>query len=158
MTGMSGVAEQVGVGQQVRRERLVRVVLAVLLLGGWLTWAASTYQSQLRIVPTATFHDDLAAGRVVAFRAATNVRHDRVWAPNGTPDMVDLPATNEDGTFIRRDGMSFGPPPTVVYWTEASVGPVRVLDANDSQTPSADLAIQELRDAGVPPGCLLNLV
>ncbi|GAA2165613.1 hypothetical protein [Pedococcus bigeumensis] len=131
---MSGVAVQAGVDPRVRRTQVVRVVLTGLLLGGWALWAASTYQSQLRIVPATTFHDDLASGTVVAFRVATNVRHDRVWPPDGSPDMVDLPATNEDGTFVRPDGVSYGPPPTVVYWTDASVGAARVLDANDSRT------------------------
>src|SRR5689334_7470018 len=149
MTVMSGVAVQVG-GVRMQRAQVVRVVLAALLLGGWLTWAVSTYQGQLRVVPAATFHDDLAAGRVVAFRAASNVRHDRVWLPDGSPDFVDLPATNDDGTLIHRDGVGDGPLPTVAYWTEASVGPVRVLDLSDPGTPSADQAIQELRDAGVP--------
>jgi hypothetical protein len=151
MTGMSGVAVQAGVDPRVGRTQLVRVVLAVLLLGRWALWATSTYQSQLRIAPATTFHDDLASGTVVPFRVATNVRHDRVWPPDGSPDMVDLPATNEDGTFVRPDGVSYGPPPTVVYWTDASVGAVRVLDANDSRTPSAEALVQELREAGVPP-------
>jgi hypothetical protein len=156
MTVMSGVTAQAGVGSRVGREQVLRLALAVLLLGGWVTWAATTYPSQLRIVSADTFRQDLAAGHVVAFRAVSNVRHDRVWPPDGSPDQVDLPATNEDGTPDRADGVSDGPPPTVAYWTDAAVGPVRVLDANDPRSPSAEMAIMQLRDAGVPPAGVAN--
>jgi hypothetical protein len=129
----------------------VRIALAVLLLAGWATWAASTYQSQLRVVRIDTFHADLAAGDIVAFRAASNVRHDSSWLPDGSPDGVDLPATNEDGTIDSPEGMTTGPPATVVYWTDSVVGAVRAVDVNDPRAVSADVMIQELRQAGVPP-------
>lgn len=151
MTVMSGVAVQAGVDPMVRRGRVVRIVLAVLLLGGWVVWAASTYQSQLRVVGVDTFHDDLAAGHVIAFRAASNVRHDSTWLPDGSPDLVDLPATHEDGTLDREQGFTSEPPPTVVYWTGSAVGAVRVVDLAHGSVESADALIQELRDAGVPP-------
>ena len=150
MTVMSGVAVQAGVDPAVRRERVVRIALAVLLLAGWVTWAAQTYVSQLRVVRVDRFHEDLAAGHVVAFRAVSNVRHDGSWPPDGSPDLVDLPATNEDGTVEWQDGMTMGPPPTVAYWTDARVGAVRVVDANAPGSSSADVLIQELRQAGVP--------
>jgi hypothetical protein len=151
MTDMGGVAVQPTVDARAQRARLVRVLLALVLLGGWVTWAAITYQQQLRVVSVDTFHDDLAGGDIVAFRPATNVRHDKVWLPDGSPDAVDLPATNEDGTLEPHDGVTYGPLPTVVYWTDSAVGPVRVLSQDDPRSPSAEGAIQELRDAGVPP-------
>lgn len=153
---MSGVAVQGAVDSGVRRAHVVRLVLAVLLLGGWATWAVSTYQSQLRVVRADTFHEDLAAGDIIAFRAATNVRHDSSWLPDGSPDVVDLPATNEDGTIESPEGMTTDPPATVVYWTDAAVGAVRAVDVNDSRSPSADVLIQELRQAGVRPAGMAN--
>jgi hypothetical protein len=130
-----------------RRARVTRLVLAALLIGGWLAWAGVAYATQARMVSGQQFITDLEAGDITAFRAVSGVTDgDRLW--HASPYEYGVPAADPSGMPLR-EGAAVGVV-TVMYWTDNAIGRVRIVDANEGAFVTADERIIQLQRAGVP--------
>jgi hypothetical protein len=130
----------------VAERRALALALGLLLVVGWVVWAALTWQSQVRYVTSEDLRSDLAAGHVTSYVLVTNVRPSRGWPPSGSADLYDLPALDPDGTVERVPGTGS---PALMYFTDHRIGPVRVLDPARFSS-YAEMYAQQLRDSGIP--------
>jgi hypothetical protein len=127
-----------------RWRRHVALVLGLVLVVGWLAWAVLTWQAQVRYVTVEDLETDLADGHVTSYLMVSNVRPTRTWPPSGTGDLVDVPAADEQGDPLTRSAVY-----SLMYFTDHSVGPVRVLDPDRFGVYAEEYA-QRLRADGVP--------
>lgn len=140
-----------------------RLVGGVLLVA-WVAWAIALWVVQPRLVPEATLADDLAAGRVTAYRVVTvepgepggilspHVGLEVLPAPMPGDDSGDQASDDEsaDDSTASDDSTAYdGPPLTVGYWVDAPVGPFRVLDPSTLPSDVPTAQVQRLTAAGV---------
>lgn len=129
-----------------RWHRQGALILGLVLVGGWLVWALLTWQAQVRYVTVEDLKSDVADGHVTSYLIVSNVRPTLTWPPAGTGDLFDLPAFDASGNVERTPGNAS---PTLMYFTDHRVGPVRVLDPGRFSA-EAEMYAQELRTSGVP--------
>jgi hypothetical protein len=126
--------------------RGVALFLGLVLVVGWVAWALLTWQSQLRFVTVEDLKSDVAGGHVTSYLIVSNVRPTRTWPATGSIDLYDLPALDEQGNAERTPGSAL---PVLMYFTDHTVGPTRVLDPGRFSA-YAEMYAQELRASGVP--------
>lgn len=143
---------------------LPRGALGWVLLVGWVAWAVALWVVQPRLVPEATLADDLAAGRVTAYRVVTLGQDDPggPFSPNFRLDVAPAGMPGQGSTGEEpgagpaegepSDGSTAydGPPLTVGYWVDGPVASFRVLDPDRLASTVPTLQVQRLTAAGVP--------
>ncbi len=124
-----------------------RQALGWVLLVAWVVWLAALWVAQPRMVPQDFMADDLAQGRVIAYRLVT-VDEDPAGGPLSGPYSVDVyPASEPVNDVVETD--ADGRPVTIAYWVDNPVGGLRVLDP-DELSSGISAAVGSLRSADVP--------
>ena len=125
-----------------------RQVVGWALVVAWVVWLAALWVTQPRLVSQDFLAQDVAQGRVTAYRVVT-VDEDPVRGPFSGPYRLDLmlAADDQDGAV---DGFAGGRPLTVAYWVDSPVAGVRVLDVDASSGESAEDLVAPFEAAGVP--------
>ncbi|KGN30329.1 hypothetical protein N802_09365 [Knoellia sinensis KCTC 19936] len=131
--GVATSAGEPAVVGPVRERTLLRRTLGVLIVAMWMAWAVVAWWSSLHEVGEQHFVEDVRAGRVVAFKAVTNVRDEPWRFGSGVGAwMVDYPGADlegrpEEGAVA--DGLIYTVDGVRTRWLSEPPGLVRDMDA-----------------------------
>ncbi|MBM6402556.1 hypothetical protein [Phycicoccus sonneratiae] len=135
-----GTTEASGRVGRLRGDRAFGAVLVAL----WVAWLVLTLLTQTRLVTSDRLVDDLAAGRVVAWRVVQLDTSDdgRAWSHGVEYSLTDV--TDDVDAAFSEPGS-----PAIAYWTDGWFAPARVLDPNGLTVGPPDVR-ERLLAAGVP--------
>ena len=122
-------------------------MVGCVLVAAWLLWIAGLWVTQPRLVSQEFLGDELAQGRVTAYRVAT-VEEQREGLFAGPHRVEVRPASDAHDGVV--DGADDGRQLTVAYWVQAPVASLRVLDTNGLMSDVPAAMVGQLRTAGVP--------
>lgn len=132
--------------------RRLAVLLAVLLLGGWTTWAVDAYRTQLRGVSQAELRADLASGAVRDYFLVSDLSDKRdAWARAGLGTIISGTAAITDGGLPEQRGRDVV---AVAYHVDSWDRPTRLVmipveDIGGATVHDPARVVEQFRAAGV---------